>query len=627
MEMNLYQMMKKVFSAFVFLSVFYFSAFAISPNLHVVHVLDYNLASGTKENATPIIQKILEDYKTADTLHILFGKGRYDFYDYKGVARGPRDAAIAINLKNRKNLVIDGKNADFVFHGKMIVCDIFESENITLRNFTVDWDRPYNSQASVIDVTPDYIDFEIDRNEYPYEVVNDTIFFLGEGWRSPITPVYGNLFESETKNIIYQTRDLPLGEELFQAKVSEIGANKVRFHYKTKFKPAIGAIIVFFHGRYIANGIDVRSSKDVVIENTTIYHTLSCGVHGFKSENISLKNVHIINNELKNRAFSTVADATHFNGCKGQILFDNCSVGGAGDDFMNIHGMYAKVTKVIDSHTVLINFEGRYIGFEKDEDAWVIDTNTMQRGNIFKVAKHEAIYAPNGTSEGYKVTFYHSVLGEIKVGDLLENKDRNPSLIVRNSKMMKQNRGRSILCSTFGDVLIENNYFNSAGAAIMIDGDMKLWYESGGVNNVVIRNNIFENCYTSGNNIIDEPWGWGEGVISITPSVVPKGLNFPTYHKNILIENNTFKHYDYQLLYARSVNHLTFRNNKLIRTYDYNSFYRKTNFYLDGCKNVIIEGNTFDKNFLGRDITIENMKKSDIIRNRNPKLNIAFEKQ
>src|SRR5690606_1585840 len=181
------------------------------------------------------------------------------------------------------------------------------------------------------------------------------------------------------------------------------------------------------------------------------------------------------------------------------------------------------------------------------------------------------------------------------------------------------------LVTTMGDVLIENNYFNSAGAAIVIEGDTKLWYESGGVSNVVIRNNIFENCYTSGNNIIDDPWGWGEGIISITPSVRPTGIDFPTYHSNISITNNTFKHFDYQVLFARSVDNLTFQDNILERTYEYEPFYRKTNFYLDGCRNVSFYNNTFDTNFLGRDMIIKNMQGSDIIQNNLPELAITVE--
>src|SRR5690606_34400765 len=164
--------------------------------------------------------------------------------------------------------------------------------------------------------------------------------------------------------------------------------------------------------------------------------------------------------------------------------------------------------------------------------------------------------------------------------------------------------------------------FNTAGAAILIEGDTELWFESGANTDVVIRNNEFENCYTSGNNIIDEPWGWGEGVISITPSVRPTSKTFPAYHRNIRIENNTFHHYDYAVLYARSVQGLTFKGNKLLRTNAYPEFYRKTNIFLDGCRQVRIEHNDFAKDFPGKNITITHMRKSDISQSGPQKLKL-----
>ena len=118
--------------------------------------------------------------------------------------------------------------------------------------------------------------------------------------------------------------------------------------------------------------------------------------------------------------------------------------------------------------------------------------------------------------------------------------------------MLKQNRGRSILVTTPAKVLIENNYFRSAGAAVLIEGDTELWFESGAVCDITIRNNLFEDCYTSGNNIIDGPWGWGEGVISISPSFRPQDADAKAYHRNIRIVGNTFRHFDCAVLFARS---------------------------------------------------------------------------
>lgn len=596
----------------IVLTVFFLLAgIFIHVSSHTIKVSEYGIRPNNKENSIPLLKKLLEDNKNHKSLTLIFERGRYDFYA-DPVSQSNDKARIAFDLELMKNVTIDGDSADFIFHGKVMPFYIYKSSNIHLKNFNIDWDRPYNSQAKIIKTTDGYMDVLIDKKEYPYEIVNDSIWFLGEGWRKGIVPQYTNLYDEDTKNIIYQTRDRPLGNDLYNAKVSCLGENVVRFHFKPLIKPKNGTIVVFFHGTYITNGIEVKESIDTKLENIKIYHTLSCGVHGYKSENISLLNVHIINNETKGRAFSTIADATHFNGCKGHILFDNCSVSGAGDDFMNIHGMYAKVSKILDSKTVMVAPNGRYIGFDPKANAWALDSATMQRNYKLRVMTQHPQYDEKNKLEGYILTFDRSIIGKVKTGDLLENKDRTPTLTVRNCKMLKKNRARSILVTTPANILIENNYFSSAGAAILIEGDTDLWFESGAVKNVVIRNNVFEDCYTSGNNILDNPWGWGEAVISITPSVRPSGDDFPAYHHNICIEKNIFRHYDYSILFARSVNNLSFINNELIKTSTYPQFYRKTNLYLDGCRKVKVGGNRFSNDFPGKNITIKHMRLTDI---------------
>lgn len=615
--------LKKILLFTFIASAGYLSAYAQKSK--IVRISAYGDFGDSKKDMVPIIDKILKEYKSSGPVTLLFEKGRYDFWS-EGIKSGSDKPTIAFDLDGMNDVTIDGNSCEFVFHGKMMPFRIYRSQNISLRNFSIDWDRPYNSQARITEATDSYVDMEIDRREYPYEVVNDTIFFLGEGWRSTITPEYTNLYDKDTKDLVYQTRDRPMGNGLYSAKVSELGKDKVRFHFKPDIKPEPGTITVFFHGRYITNGIEVMESKNTHLENLTIYHTLSCGVSGYRSENISLRHVHIINNDNKGRAFSTVADATHFNGCKGEILFDNCSVSGAGDDFMNIHGMYSYVKEILSRNSLLVAPNGRYIGFDKGETAWVLDSLTMQRGNELIVTNQERVFDDQQKLKGYAITFSSDINGKVKKGDLLENKDRNPSLTVRNCSMLKKNRGRSILVTTAGNVLIEDNYFNSAGAAVLIEGDTDLWYESGAVRNVIIRNNIFDNCYTSGNNILDKPWGWGEAVISITPSVEPTSENFPAYHSNIRIENNIFKHFDYALLFARAADKLTFKNNIIEKTDAYKPFYRKANIYLDGCRNVKVENNRFDEDFPGKNIVIKNMRRSDVSQESSSTvLNVMYE--
>lgn len=113
---------------------------------------------------------------------------------------------------------------------------------------------------------------------------------------------------------------------------------------------------------------------------------------------------------------------------------------------------------------------------------------------------------------------------------------------------------------------------------------------SGSHNDLTIRNNVFEDCNTSGEE-------WGTAIITITPSHHPAAVTTEPYHKNIHIENNIFKTFDIPLVKARSVRNLTFTNNQIIKTSTYNPFSsQKSSFLLDGCRDVVISGNIIDKN-------------------------------
>jgi hypothetical protein len=186
----------------------------------------------------------------------------------------------------------------------------------------------------------------------------------------------------------------------------------------------------------------------------------------------------------------------------------------------------------------------------------------------------------------------------------------SPEVEVVNCVIPRRNRARGILLSTPKRALFEKNLFRTAGTAILVEGDVDFWYEAGAVCNFTIRDNVFENCMSSAEAGI---WNWGEAVICITPSHKPKSNRDEPYHQNIRIENNVFKYYDYNLLYARSVRRLTFKNNRIEYTDAYLPHGRQVNFYLDGCREVQIENNTYDDRYPPRKAELHHMKKTDLL--------------
>jgi polygalacturonase len=155
--------------------------------------------------------------------------------------------------------------------------------------------------------------------------------------------------------------------------------------------------------------------------------------------------------------------------------------------------------------------------------------------------------------------------------------------VIRNSRFERTNT-RGLLITTRRKVVIENNVFYHTGMfPILIADDASSWFESGAVQDVTIRNNVFEDCgYNS-----------GSGAINIAPEnhelVVGNMV-----HRNIRIVGNIFKVVNDVVLAARSVDHLLFSENKIIYTNVPGSRKGKAIINLLACKNVVIEKNSFD---------------------------------
>lgn len=574
------------------------------PQSKTISIKDLGYVPGSHRNVIPFVKEALKQCESGEAATVFFPKGRYDFWqDFTS----SEQFTIGINMDNLKNVTLEGDSSEFIFHGNMQIMRIFQCENIRVQNLSVDWDHPFMYQGKYVNATDDYIDIAFDRSEYPYVIEDGQFYLTGEGWKAKPTG-YFNLFDRDTKEILYQSHD-GNNDYLFNSKAVEIQPGIVRFYGKPNIKPPKGTYTTLMAGRYITTGISISNSRNVYLKNVTLYHALSHGFVGVKSENITMDNANVKVNEKKGRVFSIIADASHFTNCKGLIKVINCAHTGAMDDFINVQGGYTPIDSIADERSVIISND-RGVGSAGDE-IWFVNSVYCQRSEPRIIKSVESI-GENGRFFLKKIIFSTPLPAEVKAGDYMENKTWTPSVEIRNCKILKQHRARGILVTTPQKVVIENNYFRTAGTAILIEGDMDYWFESGANRDVTIRNNIFDNCLTSGC-ITGDRWEWGEAIITITPSHKPQNEKTEPYHKNIRIENNIIRTFDIPLVHARSVRGLTFTNNKIVRTYTFEPYlWQKTSFLFDGCRDVLILNNTIDPEYVKRTVEIHHMKKSDI---------------
>ena len=93
-----------------------------------------------------------------------------------------------------------------------------------------------------------------------------------------------------------------------------------------------------------------------------------------------------------------------------------------------------------------------------------------------------------------------------------------------------------------------------------------------------------------------------EGIISICPEIPQPDAKKP-FHQNVRITNNTFQAFDSPVLYALSVDGLSFEDNTIIRSRAYAPWHpRKAMATLKACSAIRIAGNRFVGDVLSTEV-------------------------
>ena len=576
-----------------------------------ISVAKFGAVPNSRENVTLCVIKALESCKGKENAVLVFPRGRYDFWPqhciekeyYESNTTDNNPKRLAVFIENQRSLTIDCKGSEFIFHDRMQPFTVDQSSNITIKDVSIDWDIPLTSQGQVMSVTDSYIEIKINQLESPYIIENNKLVFVGEGWKSYWNGVME--FDKETHLIPQGTGDSPcLGNSWNKYKAQDIGNGMVRLVYPFKRKPAIGNYLVLRHSYRDHAGIFICNSNNVNLYDINIYHTAGLGVLSQYAGDLTFRNVNVVPNPVKNRYLSGHDDGFHYSNCKGQITIDHCEFAGLMDDPINVHGTSVRIMKVISGNKLRCKFmHEQSVGMTwaiPDDKVGFIENESMQTVATGIVKSFTKI-----DNEVFDLEFQEALPLGIKEGNALENLSWTASVSITNSNF-KSCRARGILITTPGKVVIENNIFESSGAAILIAGDANAWYESGAVTDVLIQKNIFlDPCMTS-------MYQFCEGIISIFPEI-PKPQSDKPFHKNIRIIGNEFHPFDYPVLYAKSVEGLTFSDNTMIRSNKFTPFHsRKAGITLDACSKITITGNKAQGEVLGKTVKLENMPASSL---------------
>ncbi len=543
--------------------IFAISAFALCNEMNAKEIRITPEQLAADKNATVLVRQLVDRMEDGSTL--IFPQGTYHFYpegaatifctitnNDNGVKRTP------FPIIDKKNIVIDGSGSEFIFHGLMLPFIIDNSQDVTVKNLSIDWEYPFHIEGTVLRNDPAAGTFDVRINEgFHYRVDGLTLKIVGEGWE--VEAGQNMLWDPATLAPHYNMRAYILrdnkamfGDPPFTA--VDLGDRTVRIKGTSQLLPPPGSIYVdkgMLLENRLAPAFRLVDSSDLLFTDITVYHAGAIGMIGEFCENVTLRRYDTHVREGGGRYVSTTADATHFSNCKGLVLIEDGVYRHMLDDATNIHGAFLRTVRA----------EGRVL-YGDPVHHHRVGSGFARAGDKIRIYDNER-YVPMGEATVlsseiiherlYKLVLDRDVSALAKEGFGIENTTWNCDFTFRNNKVY-ENRARSILISTPGKALVEGNYFSSQMCAIQVASDMNFWYESGPVNDILIRDNDFG----------DNGYGGIRGgvILNINPEVpAPDAAGGNFVNRNIRFTGNRINCFERMMVSALSVDGLVFEDN------------------------------------------------------------------
>ncbi|MFJ4685529.1 NPCBM/NEW2 domain-containing protein [Streptomyces sp. NPDC088789] len=616
--------------------------------------------TGQKDSAAAVAQAVAHAKKVGGPTTIHFPKGTYHLWPEQapkrelyvsntaGTDQALRTKNIGILLEDMRDVVVDGGGSKIVNHGQQTVFAAIRSSDVRFTNFSQDWVAPRTVDITVTDtgVADGRAYRVIDIPEtYRYTVDGTSVRWSGE--RSPVT---GEPYWTGENALGYTQVHDPASKRtwrtsnpVFQnvAGINDLGDGLLRISYTQGDPPKDrGHVYQMRETTRDTPGALFWESARVTVDHVQLGYLHGFGIVGQFSEDITIDTVTFRADRATGRVTSGFADHIQMSGVKGTVRVKNSVFDNPQDDPINIHGTYLQVTAAEPRKLRLRYMHHETAGFPQfypGDKVELVDKRTMLAvpGVTAKVVSVEG---PSGTGvpggadpdthlRNMTVTLDRPVPASVLAnpGDhVAENITYTPTVeITGNTFQSVPTRG--ILVTTRKPVLIENNRFDGMSmASIYVSSDAYQWYESGPVQDVVIRGNVF-----------DRP---ASPVIFFDPTNRDTVAGRPV-HRNVLIEGNTFNLTGGTVISGRSVGDLTFRNNKIERyaqlrlegpgqsldTGDTATLstdappasHTSALFAFDGADDVVIARNTYDPGFNMR-IDTAGMATSEVTVRRDP---------
>lgn len=503
----------------------------IRPNeetLTTVNAADFGLSESNSDN-TQAFNNALLYCKNNRYTKLIINTGTYYFRS---------DTALLIN--ECKDLLIEGNNSKFIF--TTTACyyktQILNCNCVEIRNLNFDWDWENDRLASVVKVVG-VGNKTIDLEFIELSNVDVNIKFAAITQCDPLTFTMGAANSS---------KEAFFGDGEITGR-SKINNNTLRILHKGAMNSfAIGEYYILRHYTYGSSTFDLGDeSINITFDNVNIYgssgmaYRCSGGCSYFQILNgyIGVDPKH-----QDTRHLSLCADAIHIVDTKGHFKVENCDISGMGDDGLNVHDSLLYVTAVNGNQ-----FEAR----KNCENINVGDRLAFKDANYENIDYTAVIEEMSWVRDDiYSFRVDSGLNPNVKPGTIAYSADCDSGNYVIRNNYFHENRARGALLQSSNGICENNRFYKIMGQAIKVVMDISVghWYEGTGVDNLVIKNNEFDNCNYS---------SWGSD-IEFGTNMDGRELASKIF-SNVEISGNTFKGDNNKLMKITNTNGINIHDN------------------------------------------------------------------
>lgn len=577
--------------------------------------------TGVKDSAKAVNDAILHAKSLNKPTTILFPCGVYAMYpetapkrelyvsNTVGADANYKTKSIGLLIEDMEDVIVEGMGSQLTFHGSQTEFATIRSTDVTIQNLDTDWYAAGTLDLPVLGSGVadgfGYRDIQVPVG-VNVAINGATATFTGEN--SPVTGLpYWTHAPSGATGGHNQTRDLATGQTLRTGvqlwnnsrAVTDLGNGVFRVSYNNAADPggAGKAYEIRKTTRDTPGGL-IWESQRTALKNMKLHYLHGFGIVGQFSKDVALDAITLRTDFGTGRQTAAFADFIQMSGIAGKVQITNSLFDNPHDDPINIHGTYVEV-KAIDrvAKTVTLQYmHNETAGFPQfypgDELRFVKKATMLPEGATkFTVT---SVDGPSGKDSSKSLTQMTVTLdGELPANlaasqFVAENLTYTPEVYIAGNTFQSVPT-RGILVTTPREVLIERNVFDQMGmASIYISADAASWYESSGVDNVSIRNNVFDRPSTGSATIFVDPTN--------SQSEVGKAV-----HHGINIAGNRFSILPGgQLVSAKSVSGLDFTANTVNHyapTTPVSVSSSKALFNFSSSADIDIANNTYEKGF------------------------------